>query len=95
MNFVIIVAIMVLGIGLILAFMVLNKNKSETTATYKKAQEEKIDAEIRMLKNIKSNICSGASDEIIDNILHSENKLLKDALKNNLDDADVCKKLRR
>jgi len=81
--------------GLIGVYYILNRDKTQTIKTYQKLQEEKIDDEIRMLKNIKSDICSGASDDLIDNILNSENKLLKDALKNNLDDADVCKKLRR
>lgn len=54
MNFVIIIAILLLGISLILAFTVLNKSKSKTTMAYKRAQEEKIDTEIKMLKNLKT-----------------------------------------
>ncbi|XRO77215.1 hypothetical protein ACO3VM_01430 [Methanocaldococcus sp. 10A] len=97
MDTIIIIAVLLLlvGVGLAIAFISLNKNKIQTITTYKKIQEEKVDYEIKILKNLKNNVCSGASDDVINNILNSENTILKNALNDNLDDADISKKLRK
>ncbi|XRP97517.1 hypothetical protein ACO3UB_03095 [Methanocaldococcus sp. 16A] len=97
MDIILIMAVLLLlvGVSLAIAFTSLNKNKIQTVTAYKRILEEKVDCEIKILKNLKNNVCSEASDEIINNILNSENTILKNALNDNLDDADISKKLRR
>lgn len=62
--------------GLVGVYCILTKNKTSTMNEYKKLREEKINNEIKMLKILKNEISPKISDDLIKNIMESENKLL-------------------
>ncbi|AIJ06250.1 hypothetical protein JH146_1408 [Methanocaldococcus bathoardescens] len=95
MGEIIIIMLLLTSAGLIGIYCILNKDKTQAIKTYKKLQEEKIDNEIKMLKSLKGNISSKASDDIIKNIMNSRNTLLENALKDDFMEVDIYSKIRK
>ena len=95
MILLIVALVVLIGVGLVVVLYLLNRDKNESVKTYKKLRKEKADNEIRLLKNLKGNINSKMSDDIIKNIMGSRNTILENALKDDLDNVDISKRLRK
>ena len=95
MILLIVALVVLIGVGLVVVLYFLNRDKNESVKTYKKLRKEKADNEIRLLKNLKGNINSKMSDDVIKNIMGSRNTILENALKDDLDNVDISKRLRK
>ena len=95
MILLIVALVVLIGVGLVVVLYFLNKDKNESVKTYKKLRKEKADSEVRLLRNLKGNINSKMSDDVIKNIMGSRNTILENALKDDLDNVDISKRLRK
>ena len=94
MILLIVALVVLIGVGLVVVLYFLNRDKNESVKTYKKLRKEKADSEVRLLRNLKGNINSKMSDDVIKNIMGSRNTILENALKDDLD-VDISKRLRK
>ena len=94
MILLIVALVVLIGVGLVVVLYFLNRDKNESVKTYKKLRKEKADSEVRLLRNLKGNINSKMSDDVIKNIMGSRNTILENALKDDLDNVDISKRLR-
>jgi flagellar basal body-associated protein FliL len=95
MILLIVALVVLIGVGLVVVLYFLNRDKNESVKTYKKLRKEKADSEVRLLRNLKGNINSKMSDDVIKNIMGSRNTILENALKDDLDNVDISKRLRK
>jgi flagellar basal body-associated protein FliL len=95
MILLIVALVVLIGAGLVVVLYFLNRDKSESVKTYKKLRKEKANSEVKLLKNLKGNINSKMSDDVIKNIMGSRNTILEDALNDDLDNVDVSRRLRK
>ena len=94
MILIIVTLVVLVGLGLVVALYFLNKDKTESIKAYKNIRNEKAKSEVRLLRNLKGNVNSKMSDDIIKNIMGSRNTILENALRDDVD-VDVSKRLRR
>ena len=95
MILLIVALVVLIGVGLVVVLYFLNRDKNESVKTYKKLRKEKANSEVKLLKNLKGNINSKMSDDVIKNIMGSRNTILEDALNDDLDNVDVSRRLRK
>ena len=95
MILLIVALVVLIGVGLVVVLYFLNRDKNESVKTYKKLRKEKADSEVRLLRNLKGNINSKMSDDVIKNIMGSRNTILENALKDDFIEADICRKFRK
>ena len=95
MILLIVALVVLIGVGLVVVLYFLNRDKNESVKTYKKLRKEKADSEVRLLRNLKGNINSKMSDDVIKNIMGSRNTILENALRDDLDNVDISKRLRK
>jgi len=95
MILLIVALVVLIGAGLVVVLYFLNRDKSESVKTYKKLRKEKANSEVKLLKNLKGNINSKMSDDVIKNIMGSRNTILEKAFKDDLDNVDISRRLRK
>ena len=95
MGTLIVVGLVLVGAGLIAAYYLVTKDKNSAQNKYKKLQKERDGKEIKMIRHLKGNANSNISDDIIKNIMNSDNTILEKALEDCSENPELCKKLRR
>ncbi|ACX72388.1 conserved hypothetical protein [Methanocaldococcus vulcanius M7] len=95
MSVVVIILLLIVSVGIAGAYCILMKEKSRSISVYEKCQQEKIESEIKMLKSLNKSVSSKTSEDVINNIMKSENTILKNALNDdNISDEDPIRKLK-